>query len=65
MTDSNVTELRLMGDASKPMDWLARGLEEALRRGTEQSVAVYVSRDDAMRLIRMIDEANGDADKTG
>jgi hypothetical protein len=61
----NVTALRPIGDPGKPLDWLAKALWAKMRNGNDQSVAIYVSREDAQTLARMIDEANGDADRTG
>lgn len=61
----NVRPMRPVGDPGKPLDWLAKALWAKMKNSNEQSVAIYISRDDAQVLARMIDESNGDAERTG
>lgn len=62
---SNIRNLPRKGNG-KPLDWLARGLEAALRNDYEgERVMITLDRQEAIDVVRMIDERNGDADRTG
>lgn len=56
---SNLTHLNDHRKPSKPLDWLARGIEAALaNKLTGESVMITIDRAEAINLVRTIDEAN-------
>jgi len=62
-----MTNITQISDSSgKPLEWLARGLEAALKKkGGGDRVMITLNRAEAMDVVRMIDERNGDGDRTG
>lgn len=63
---SNIKSLHSLDHHGPALAWLARGLEAALRNNvTSEHVMVTIGRTDAIDMIRLIDERNGDADRTG
>lgn len=63
---TNVRSLHTPDKHGKPLDWLARGLEAALKNDSgSERLMITLDRAEAIDIVRMIDERNGDEGKTG